>query len=424
MVMIVKMKCSSLLLILVSFSISFSESTPSSSTLSHTYSSTSKSPNSSTAFRRHHHTQSYSHPHPHPHPPLAFQKLPPSHNRIMTKNNSNKSSLFSVSKAGVIYKPIESESDLSSSTTSTVSTTPKKKSKKLILIRHGRSLANDMMDRPGNRWGDHTFTDDATLVDTSLSANGVKQAEALREKLSTRFLVVGDTDVNTDVDTDADSRMDISTSNNNAEKIPVDDNLLVVTSPLRRCIETMSIGVLPNILIPNSSHNNNDNNNNDRIQVKILVQPLATERVYTASDTGRPVEEIEKDYPHLDFDTCFRQYRYQSMDSDSDSTSKNKSKSWWYAHDDDKDAETYQEWRPHGNGQYYAAPGEPSDVFHKRMIRLLKWIKSREEQTIVLVCHWGVIRWMTGREDTENCEVKELEVDRLIPKDEIVKSNL
>ena len=76
----------------------------------------------------------------------------------------------------------------------------------------------------------------------------------------------------------------------------------------------------------NGGHNNSsfDDGDDEKKEVeylqgvKIVVQPLTTEQVYTASDTGRPVAELRKDYPHLDFDTYFQ----ISVDQ----------KSWWYTH--------------------------------------------------------------------------------------------
>ena len=56
----------------------------------------------------------------------------------------------------------------------------------------------------------------------------------------------------------------------------------------------------------NGGHNNSsfDDGDDEKKEVeylqgvKIVVQPLTTEQVYTASDTGRPVAELRKDYPH------------------------------------------------------------------------------------------------------------------------------
>ena len=261
---------------------------------------------------------------------------------------------------------------------------PTTKNKTLILVRHGMSTANEFMDQPGNRWGDATFKDDANLIDASLSAKGVTQAEELCKRLKESSLLLDNDDS--------------------------DDSLLVVTSPLTRCIETMTIGVLPNL--PSLS-NDNQHQKGEQQTKKILVQPLATERIYTASDTGRPVEILKNEYTHLDFDTCFEESGIDKQ-------------LWWYSHDNTnnkRNKESYKEWRPHEEGQYYAVPGEPLDVFNKRMIQLFEWIKSREEEKIILVCHWGVIRWLTG-EDVKNCHVKEIMFDRLIVKEEIFQSLL
>jgi hypothetical protein len=38
------------------------------------------------------------------------------------------------------------------------------------------------------------------------------------------------------------------------------------------------------------------------------------------------------------------------------------------------------------------------------MKALYKWIEGREEKVIMLVCHWGVLGHLTGR-DFKNCEV-------------------
>jgi hypothetical protein len=37
--------------------------------------------------------------------------------------------------------------------------------KEILMIRHGRSLGNDLMSKPGNEWGAPTFRDDPSLID-------------------------------------------------------------------------------------------------------------------------------------------------------------------------------------------------------------------------------------------------------------------
>lgn len=313
-------------------------------------------------------------------------------------------------KAGVIYTKPDHHTEQHDGNDDAVVNNNNKRGKRLILIRHGSSLANESLYRPGNQWGDATFTDDISLVDATLSPRGIRQAESLCKNLKHRFVMP----------------IEINNNNNDSTKIYKGDQdviemnheLLVVTSPLTRCIETMNIGVLPNLLSSSERNDHDasihaDNDDADRKHrdftidqlkhVKIIVQPLATERVYTASDTGRPISTIENKYPYLDFDSC---------------VNPKEKNVWWYTTEKNCDTD-YKEWRPFGDGQYYAVPGEPDDRFNERMVKLFHWIESRNEKTIVLVCHWGVINWLTG-DEVENCAVKELMFDHLALKDEMV----
>ena len=80
----------------------------------------------------------------------------------------------------------------------------------------------------------------------------------------------------------------------------------------------------------------------------------------------------------------------------------------------------FVEWRPNDGQQFYAVPGEPLDRFHQRMVKLYQWIESREEDVIVMVTHWAVIRFFTGQEDVENCGVRVVDFDRVRLKEDIV----
>ena len=79
--------------------------------------------------------------------------------------------------------------------------------------------------------------------------------------------------------------------------------------------------------------------------------------------------------------------------------------SWWY--DTSKLEEKYDEWRPFGK---YLVDGEPDDAFRQRMLDLKEYLLARPENNIALICHWGVIRALTGLE-FDNCEVKMVEID-------------
>jgi broad specificity phosphatase PhoE len=209
--------------------------------------------------------------------------------------------------------------------------------KRLLLIRHGVSLANEWMDRDGNRWGDPTFTDDPSLRDAKLSKAGEAQARDMRTRLQREY-----SDLLAQVE-------------------------LVVVSPLTRTLQTMDIGVRP-LLAPT---------------VPILAHHDTRERLYTASDTGRPAHVLRAEYSYVDF---------ALVPPDT----------WWFQGD------MGEEWRPFGDGQTYAVPGEPNELFQDRLREFQKWLASRPERTIVLVSHWAILRAWTG-DEFQNCESRLVE---------------
>jgi broad specificity phosphatase PhoE len=74
--------------------------------------------------------------------------------------------------------------------------------------------------------------------------------------------------------------------------------------------------------------------------------------------------------------------------------------------------DSLEEWRPHGQGQYYACPGEPQHIFEQRMGQLVEWLRQRPEQCIVLVTHWGVLHYLAADEpDVENCGVVRIDIE-------------
>ncbi|CAB9496202.1 PGAM [Seminavis robusta] len=229
--------------------------------------------------------------------------------------------------------------------------------KRLICIRHARSEGNEFMARPGNEWGDATFRDDPDLIDAKLTPTGMKQVQ---EELLPKFQAKDDDD-------------------DYYVKLLRDVDLILV-SPLTRTQQTFQYGVLPAL----KQHNGNNN------LPPILAHALASERVYTASDTGRYVQELAQEFPWVD---------WSIIEGHTD-------QKWWYTGSME---EEFPEWRPFGQGQWYAVPGEPMPVFTERMKALEEWIAAREEQTILLVAHWGVIRYLTGGYESANCEVKVLD---------------
>jgi len=250
--------------------------------------------------------------------------------------------------------------------------------KQIIFIRHGCTNMNEYLSQEGCRWGDSNFTDVFSddqmdfYRDTTLSSLGVKQAELLCKTLSSE---------------------NWRTVLENVE--------LVVVSPLTRALQTLEIGFAP--LISRAVLNNKSLKQKDEVdssssklssEVSFLAHPLAAERCYLVSDLGSETTKLSKNFPFVDFSSEFE----------------GKVDMWWFS--PDEETSNYNEWRPSGQGQIYACPGEPDIIFNNRMVKLYDWLDSRPEQTISLVCHWGVLQWFTGR-DFQNCEVEKIHFDEL-----------
>lgn len=145
---------------------------------------------------------------------------------------------------------------------------------------------------------------------------------------------------------------------------------LVVVSPLTRCLETLLHSSLVDETVP------------------VLVRPEATERVYSLSETGRCKSELIPEFPsHWD---------WSALPDDA----------WWYTTGCSSD----DEWRPHHDNQVYAVPGEPMELFAKRMESFRDWIRQRPERYILLVAHWGVVRYLSGGTEIANCQVEPIHV--------------
>ena len=241
--------------------------------------------------------------------------------------------------------------------------------KRIVLIRHGRTFMNERLAAPGSRWGDPGFTDvfdddDAHFFrDSPLSPAGERQARRLAARLGGEAFG-GD-------EPPADE-----------EREALRDVGLVVCSPLTRACQTAELALLPRL----------------GRGVPAVALPLASERLYLVSDLGRPSSEMTRSFPWIDFGPC------ADREGEGDGPS-----SWWYVH---PDGEEYAEWRPTGEGQTYACWGEPEEPFARRMEALHDWLGARPERTIALVCHWGVLDWLTG-EDFANCEMRVVGFDQL-----------
>jgi broad specificity phosphatase PhoE len=151
---------------------------------------------------------------------------------------------------------------------------------------------------------------------------------------------------------------------------------LIVTSPLTRALQTLQLGIIPHL----------------KQNIPILALPEAAERLYLISDVGRHVRHLSN-FKSVCFET--------EMASRQDA--------WWY-----QAATNYVEWRPKGQGQRYACPGEPLEAFSARMRKLYQWLDDRPESSIAVVCHHGVIDWMTDM-DFNNCQWREYAWEELKP---------
>ena len=87
--------------------------------------------------------------------------------------------------------------------------------------------------------------------------------------------------------------------------------------------------------------------------------------------------------------------------------------SWWY--NNSQNSEKAKAEFDFSEGKYHP---EPKVVFKNRMVALKRWLEAREEKTIALVAHWGVLRALTGR-DFENAEIYECSSDMLLQDDKL-----
>jgi broad specificity phosphatase PhoE len=285
----------------------------------------------------------------------------------------------------------------------------KTRRKRIVLIRHGRTHMNEYLSKPGSRWGDANFTDifkeEEQLElyrDSPLSRDGIEQAQNLCETLSSTCL---------------EQQEQGGAILNNVE--------IVVSSPLTRTLQTTELALLPHL---QGSSSEQQQGRRVRRQVPIIALPLATERLYLISDHGSSTMDLRKRFPFVDFET-------EHGDDEADE--------WWFQVVPDKqqgdkgeeeekkkkkkqsssspplesfryvEESNYVEWRPNEEGQTYACHGEPDFHFRSRMVALSDWLANRKESTICLVAHWGVLEWLTGGDDFQNCEMKVIDFDQV-----------
>jgi len=275
--------------------------------------------------------------------------------------------------------------------------------KRIIFIRHGQTYMNLFIGGGGISFGEPKFTDifrDPTdqekYHDSPLSEEGIRQAISLNHKLrnlkdnkpgaiDALGLSTSSTNTNT------------NTSDDHNNHLILDDVDLIVVSPLTRALETMKIALYEDIM----------NKEDGRPTVPIIAMPNAAERLYLVSDIGKSRSELRIKYPWVDFDTGFTFNSTGGCDNLGD---------YWHFSPPKEIEDNYIEWRPHGQGQEYACHGEPQEYFDRRMTELYFWLESRKEKCIVIICHAGVIDWMTSGDVYSNCELRIQNFNSLRPR--------
>ena len=175
--------------------------------------------------------------------------------------------------------------------------------KTVILVRHGKTEMNEYL--ASNHWADEKFKD-PLLYDTKLSKAGI--AARNWHKYTWK------------------------NSNRNRRSSS--------TSPLSRAYSTAKLVL-------------------NTIKRRRVACVHARERVFHASDHGKPRKELEE--VHKDFDFSHIPDLHEP---------------WWYV-GSENEKKTFGE-----------VSLEPVDVFEQRMDDLIDWINNRDEDVVALVAHW------------------------------------
>jgi broad specificity phosphatase PhoE len=331
--------------------------------------------------------------------------------------------------------------DATTSTTTSASTT----TTVIYGVRHACSIANEYLKQKGNEWGDATFRDDVMLRDARLSDKGFAQVDKLSQRLLREL-----------------KESSSSSSSNSGSQHWLNQVELVVVSPLTRCLQTWEGACRPALVaaleaykqqqqqqqqasslttpktttttatlsslssslssLPlreddaekSESTTSSPARRRKKLPIQVIVLPLASERVYTAGETGSSVQELRSEFA----DDTSSATKTDTLVTDWSAFDNyiNDDAPWWYHENDDNDLDgddkkkIYDEWRPHGQGQYYAVPGEPWEIFDGRMKRFKEWLQQRPETCILVVSHWGVLNHLTGGQDLKNCGLVHMEM--------------
>lgn len=281
--------------------------------------------------------------------------------------------------------------------------------KRIILIRHGQTYMNLLIGGGGISFGEPKFTDifrdpidQEKYHDSPLSEEGIRQAISLNQKLrdlkDSKPGAIDALGLST-------SSTNTNTSDDHDNHLFLDDLDLIVVSPLTRALQTMKMALYEDFINKEDGHPT----------VPIIAMPKAAERLYLVSDIGKSRLELSIKYPWVDFETGFSfgsiGGRFERSDDEKDNLV-----DYWHFSPSKEIEDNYIEWRPHGQGQEYACHGEPQEYFDRRMTELYFWLESRKEKCIAIICHAGVIDWMTSGDVYSNCELRVQTFNSLRPR--------
>jgi len=145
-----------------------------------------------------------------------------------------------------------------------------------------------------------------------------------------------------------------------------DDAELVVVSPLSRAINTCLHGFNPK-------------------DIPIIVNKECREKLENACDLGSSPAHLAKKFPGLEFNHL--------------------PPIWWYTNSDEITPTNYHErWKTH---RY----SEPAEVLLERISQFKEWLRSRDENKIVIVGHSTFFLHLTGLpEKLNNCQIYSMKV--------------
>jgi len=264
--------------------------------------------------------------------------------------------------------------------------------KRVVLIRHGESLGQTASRRGVDR------KRDASLVDCSLSPNGINQAFSLKQQLL-RVLC------NDDDDDDDDDMQNISFE-------------LVCVSPLTRAITTCVLGL--SYLVQDSTESFQTKSSNHAIQKTgsnksssttsfICHTSIAETGGSIPENKGRPIATVVKDIHHSiqDFplsQTCLTQIDFSLVPSCWPDVNRKDGAEKKGHETTSSPSKMIKSKRKKNNKSTNSTPTTTTSNVTKisssrnKLQDFLEWLYQRPETNIAIVCHHNVILHLTGHQ--------------------------